>query len=81
MKKAIFSFIFAMILLCSCVGPKVVYDTQRTATVERITVNYANNKSNYIVKAWSYQPNLKEYKIYTYSIYQLGQQIIIKGKK
>ena len=83
MKKVIFilSFIFTIILFYGCSSSKSIYDTERIATVENIQFNTMNHNSKYIVKAWSYQPNIKQYRIYTDSLYQVGQKISIKGKK
>lgn len=81
MKKTIFILFFAISLFCSCTGTKVIYDTKRIATVENIQYNTINHKSKYIVDAWSTYPNIKKYKIYTDSIYNIGQNISIIGKK
>ena len=81
MKKLFFTFILTVLLFCACSTHKVIYDTERVATVENIKYNTLNNKSKYIVNAWSYSPNIKEYKIYTDSLYAIGQKLIINGKK
>ena len=83
MRKIIFTLIFTILLFCSCSSSKIIYDTERTAIVENIEFNMMNHKSKYVVKAWSYTPNVKEYKIYTDSLskYNIGQKIVIKGKK
>lgn len=81
MKTKIFTLIFTILLFCSCTGTKVIYDTERIATVENIQYNTMNHKSKYIVEAWSTYPNIKKYKIYTDSIYNIGQNISILGKK
>ena len=81
MRKIIFTLIFTILLFCGCSSSKTIYDTERTVIVENIEYNTMNHNSKYIVKAWSYKPNIKEYKIYTDSLYNIGQKIVIKGKK
>jgi hypothetical protein len=81
MRKIIFTLIFTVFLFCGCNSSKVIYDTKRTAIVENIEYNTTNRNGKYIVKALSFNPKLKRYKIYTDSLYNKEQIIVIKGTK
>lgn len=79
MKLKNFILFFVIFFICSCTSTNVVYKTNPTVvvTVEDIQNNVTNNKSKYIIKAWSKYPKMKQYKIYSDFIYNIGDTIIV----